>query len=261
MDKKIDSAEQETFWESEAYLEFYLQNVLTPAISQKSKLLTKIQLLFFGRKFIPLLYALQFFRGRIRLHQYDFEKGLVLAIRRLGKKRIGVTDVGGGGGDNYFNLRLFAKKKFQFDWTLVDNSTLTIRSEILRKSHIRVGDRILLQIEDSSDILILNGTLQFLKSNTSACNFQELHRFILINRTVFSDENKTVRQKIVFEGIQKGTHLVSNRVLNEESLCSELADLGYSVCWRGGARKYHLQTERGMQEGYYKTILFELITK
>lgn len=261
MGRNVDNAGHQNFWESETYQDFYLQNVLSPAIAQRNRLPTRMQFLFFGRKIIPFLYLVNFCRGSILPHSYDFEKGFILAVRKFGSSKIRVIDFGGGGGDNYFNLRLFVKKKIKFDWILVDNPLLIHGTKILRESSKWANDRILLQNENIGDMLILNGTLQYLDSNTSAINLRQLQRFILLNRTVFSNENKTVQQKIVLPGANERISLVSNRVLNEESLCREFIDLGYSVCWRGGKRKYDLETKDGIQAGYYRTILFEVIKK
>jgi len=175
-----------------------------------------------------------------------------------------ILDVGGGGGDNYMLCRRYLPPSRLLNWVVSDNATLWGAAAILRSLFLAPGDSLkriemLDKCDPSTDLLILNGTLQYLPSIEWL--FQQFgHRpnSIVLNRTVFSqDPTHTVRQKaMVGEVHGQNEFFLQNTVYNESDLVNQFLRQGYVVLRHSAPLRYSLSTDQDSIEGYYRTITF-----
>jgi hypothetical protein len=110
-----------------------------------------------------------------------------------------------------------------------------------------------------TDLLILNGTLQYLPS--IPWMIQQLGNrpnSIVVNRTIFMPgPSRTVSQRVIFGGVHGyDEFLVQNNVFNESDLVNQFLDVGYEVLRKSASFRYSLATDQDSVEGYYRTITF-----
>jgi putative methyltransferase (TIGR04325 family) len=170
-----------------------------------------------------------------------------------------VLDVGGG-GDNYILVRRYLPRSRSLNWTVSDNSTLWDTSANCNNLFVMPNDSLqriemLDRWDQPTDLLILNGTLQYLPSIKWL--FSQLRiraNLIVLNRTIFSkDPTHTVRQRVI---LGQEEFFVQNTVYNESDLVNQFLKEGYAVFRHSAPSRYSLSTDLESVEGYYKTITF-----
>jgi len=184
------------------------------------------------------------------LHQIlssEYDKNL----KKIGLK---ILDVGGGNGDNYSMLLHFAKKT---KWTIIDNQQIAQKNGFSRlfKNTLFISEISKIENGNDFDLLLLRGTLQYLRKSDIDKLFKLKIPNIIIGRTVISQESKMVKQVVrtsnrYFE--------IENQVYSMTNLKNLMAEYNYELKWKSHDHNYQLLTSDGTIKGAYTTILFSL---
>jgi putative methyltransferase (TIGR04325 family) len=178
-----------------------------------------------------------------------------------------VLDVGGGGGDNYFVARGALSDSITLKWAIWDSLRLFDQSEFLR-SELGNSDNVWFFNEKenfSPELLLVNGTLQYLKdSNSLITDRLEKPKHVIIARTPFGNVRTDVNQHVTLldEIIgQEENYFVECRIHVEEILVVEYGTLGYDLIWSSNRVPMVLRTDKGDIKAHYRTLFFTLRTE
>ena len=255
-----------SFWTSQEYIQFHKRLFLelkNKSLIKNGVITKRSQILYNIRKKYEL-HILEFFRKG----NSWIEMGISARIIQT-KQIIRVIDIGGGGGDNYFNLRNYISKNVEMHHTIYDFPLLFCALDLERRDALYKQDSIHLiptgsYIDEEFDLMLLNGTLQYLDSiNHLFKNFQKKPKYLLVARTLFVENGLKTQQVI---GIEKNDEKFGQKAIlpinlyEESKLANALKDEGYELFIEFHQQPHKVSTSKGLIDGFYRTKLFRFLS-
>ena len=182
---------------------------------------------------------------------------LFLVDKSIGKSvNLKILDIGGGVGENYFELLPIQLKKVNF--YVSDSYQLFKHGRKFRYENTRTDDEIkyagkIGNYKFQFDLLLLNGSIQYLKDIAIIIDkLQKKPKHIIIDRTLFSINS--------FRAIQtnKGGYMTRYEIFSESNLIIKLESLGYEFYQGGSKRNHKIKFDIGTINGYYKAMHFRV---
>ena len=185
---------------------------------------------------------------------------LFLVDKSIGKSvNIKILDIGGGVGENYFELLPINFKKVSF--YVSDSYQLFKKGYKFRYKNIKSEDKIIYAGKISKykfqfDLLLLNGSIQYLKDIAIIINqLAKKPKNIIIDRTLFSTNSFAAMQA------NKGGYKTRYEIFSESSLILKIESLGYEFSQGGRKRNHKIKFDVGTIDGYYKAMHFKVKSK
>ena len=239
------------FWESKSYFTILTNRINHILKSQQQ--ISDIKILTIKK--VKNYFLFKIIRKLLKIQVYT--DLLFLVNKSIGKSvNLDILDIGGGIGENYFELLPVKLKKVNF--YVSDSYKLFIKGNEFRFSNTRMEDKIIFVDKISKnkfqfDLLLLNGSLQYLKDIAIKINqLEKVPKNIIIDRTLFSIKSFTARQT------NKGGHMTRYEVFSEKSLILKFESLGYELFQSGSKRNHKIKFDVGPIDGYYKAMHFRV---
>jgi putative methyltransferase (TIGR04325 family) len=185
---------------------------------------------------------------------------LFLVDKSIGKSdNLKILDIGGGVGENYFELLPINLKKVSF--YVSDSYQLFKQGHKFRYNNIRSEDKIIYTGKISKhkfqfDLLLLNGSIQYLKDIAIIINqLAKKPKNIIIDRTLFSNNSFAAMQT------NKGGYTTRYEIFLESRLIIKIESLGYEFSQGGSKRNHKIKFDVGTIDGYYKAMHFRIKSK
>ena len=185
---------------------------------------------------------------------------LFLVDKSIGKSdNLKILDIGGGVGENYFELLPINLKEVSF--YVSDSYQLFKQGHKFRYNNIRSEDKIIYTGKISKhkfqfDLLLLNGSIQYLKDIAIIINqLAKKPKNIIIDRTLFSNNSFAAMQT------NKGGYTTRYEIFLESRLIIKIESLGYEFSQGGSKRKHKIKFDVGTIDGYYKAMHFRIKSK
>ena len=237
------------FWESEEYFSILKSRLNYLVTNQSQVSLFKIQM-------IKSIRIYQIFRALRKVFRLEIYTDLCYLVNRSVPtlENIKILDIGGGIGENYFELMpIQLKNSIHY---VHDSYMLFARGEKFRSDNVREYDAIIFAENIDSfklqfDLLLLNGSIQYLKDMVATINQLRVKpKHIVLDRALLSNNSLTVKQ------VNKGGYITEYKVYSENDLISKFALLGYELKRSGSKRTHKILFDENYVSGYYKAKHF-----